>query len=75
MTYNSVFKRYSFLSIFYLWWPHHSHYSIKCMITTPSKYREKMVCWQSCTKKIFSHSVYWSLRKCPGLSQLSKAIG
>lgn len=39
------------------------------------KGREKSVCWHCGIKKIFSHLAYWSLRKCPGLSQLSKAIG
>lgn len=45
------------------------------MIIMADKDREKRVCCQQGLKKIFSHLAYWSLRKCPGMSQLSKAIG
>lgn len=40
-----------------------------------NKDREKSACWQHGLKKIFSCLAFWSLRKCSGMSQLSKAIG
>lgn len=41
----------------------------------PVQNPEKMVSWQRHPKLIFSHFASWSLRKCPGMSQLSQAIG